>query len=64
LPPVRACKVAWRGDGKQVMGVRGDASCKKAVAALVRLPVYNVRNQKELNAKGDDPVFQPLTLGG
>ena len=62
--PVRACKVTWRGDSKEVMVVQGDAACEEDVAVLERVPINNVRTGKELNAAGDDPSYQPLTIGG
>ncbi len=62
--PVRACKVTWRGDSKEVMVVQGDAACEEDVAVLERVPINSVRTGKELNAAGDDPSFQPLTIGG
>ena len=62
--PVRTCKVSWRGDSKEVLVVQGDAECGEDVAVVARVDVADVRNPKELNASGDDPSFQPLTLGG
>jgi hypothetical protein len=61
--PVRACKLAWRGDGRELMVVQADAQCGENVGGLVRAPVDDLRNQKELNAAGDDPAFQPFVLG-
>jgi beta-lactam-binding protein with PASTA domain len=60
----RACKVTWRGDSLEVMVVQGDAGCEEDVAVLRRVPINDVRTGKELNAAGDDPSFQPLTIGG
>ena len=34
------------------------------VASVVRVNPASVRDQKELNPTGDDPSFQPLTIGG
>ena len=31
---------------------------------LARVPANDVRNRKELNPSGDDPSYQPLTIGG
>jgi beta-lactam-binding protein with PASTA domain len=62
--PARACKVTWRGDSQEVMVVQGDAACEEDVAVLTRVPINSVRTPKELNAAGDDPSFQPLTIGG
>ena len=61
---VRACKVAYRGDGQEVMVVQADAGCTEDVGTLVRLSVKDVKTHRELNAAGDDPQFQPLNLGG
>jgi len=60
----RACKVTWRGDSEEVMVVQGDALCKEDVAVLNRVPIGNTRSPRELNAAGDDPSYQPLTIGG
>jgi beta-lactam-binding protein with PASTA domain len=62
--PARACKVTYRGDGQEVMVVQADAGCTEDVGALVRFNVKDVKTQKELNAAGDDPQFQPFNLGG
>ncbi len=62
--PVRACKVAWRSDSKEVVVVQSDAGCTEDVGSLVRLAVNDVRDQKELNAAGDDPSFQPPVSAG
>jgi dipeptidyl aminopeptidase/acylaminoacyl peptidase len=60
---VRACKVAWRSDGEELVVVKADEACQEPVGALVRLPAANPRDQRELNASGDNAEFQPLTLG-
>jgi beta-lactam-binding protein with PASTA domain len=61
---VRACKVTWRGDSKELLVVQGDEACEEEVAVITRVPANDVRNQKELNPSGDDPAYQPLTIGG
>jgi dipeptidyl aminopeptidase/acylaminoacyl peptidase len=60
---VRACKVAWRSDGEGLVVVQADEACGESVGALVRLDVKNPKEQREVGASGDNPVFQPLTLG-
>jgi beta-lactam-binding protein with PASTA domain len=64
LTPVRACKLAWRGDSQELMVISSDALCSEDVGALTRVPVNDVRSQKELNPAADDPAYQPFTLGG
>jgi beta-lactam-binding protein with PASTA domain len=59
----RACKVTWRPDGKELVVVQADEVCSEDNGSLVRLPANDPSNQKQLNANGDNPVFQPLTLG-
>jgi beta-lactam-binding protein with PASTA domain len=61
---VQACKVAWRSDGVELVAVQADAICSQDVGSLVRLPVSDPKSQQQLNAQGDNPAFQPLTLGG
>jgi Tol biopolymer transport system component len=60
---VRACKVAWRSDGKELVVVQADEGCGEDVGELVRLPANDPTDQQQLGHNGDNPVFQPLTLG-
>jgi dipeptidyl aminopeptidase/acylaminoacyl peptidase len=60
---VRACKVAWRSDGEALVVVQADKDCLESVGSLVRLPVKNPKDQTEVGFNGDNPVFQPLSLG-
>ena len=61
---VRACKVTWRGDSKDLLVVSADAICREDVGSVERVNAASVRDKKELNPTGDDPSFQPLTIGG
>ena len=61
---VRACKVVWRSDGRELLVIQSDAICNEKVGALVRVGVTDLRVGEQLNASGDDPVYQPLTLEG
>ncbi|WP_028067015.1 PASTA domain-containing protein [Solirubrobacter soli] len=61
---VRACKVTWRGDSKELLVVTADAECREDVASVERIPANDVRDKKELTPTGDDPSYQPLTIGG
>jgi beta-lactam-binding protein with PASTA domain len=61
---VRACKVEWRPDGRELVVVQADELCQESVGALVRVPVRNPQDQTQVAAAGDNPTFQPLTLGG
>jgi Tol biopolymer transport system component len=62
--PVRACKLAWRGDSQEVMVIQSSATCSEEVGALVRVPVKQVRDEKTLNPSADDPSYQPVNIGG
>jgi beta-lactam-binding protein with PASTA domain len=62
--PVRACKVSWRGDSKELLIVQGAADCGERTAVVQRVDVNDLRNPKELNVSGNDPSFQPLNIGG
>jgi beta-lactam-binding protein with PASTA domain len=62
--PDRACKVTYRGDGKEVMIVQADALCQEEVGSLLRVSVADVNQHQELSPVGNDPVYQPFTLGG
>jgi dipeptidyl aminopeptidase/acylaminoacyl peptidase len=57
---VRACKVIWRPDGRQLVVVRADDCFASATGELLRLPVDNPKQQVSLKLTGDNPVFQPL----
>jgi beta-lactam-binding protein with PASTA domain len=65
--PQRACKIAWRGDSKEIVVVEGAGGCNSDPSQEtgqltgVFLPGLATR---PLNASGDNPAFQPLTLGG
>ena len=46
------------------MVVQADADCQESVGALVRVSSKNPKDdQTEVGFNGDNPVFQPLTLG-
>jgi hypothetical protein len=59
---IQACKVAWRSDSKELVVVQADAGCVQDSGSLVRVEADNTRQGFTLNAKGDNPAFQPLTL--
>jgi beta-lactam-binding protein with PASTA domain len=59
---VRACKVAPRSDGKEIVVVQADQFCSEANGQLARMPVKNPAAQALLGFSGDNPAFQPLTL--
>jgi len=61
---VRACKVVWRPDGKEVVVVQADACSAAPTGELLRLPVDDPKQQQQLRLEGDNPTFQPLTIGG
>jgi beta-lactam-binding protein with PASTA domain len=57
---VRACKVIWRPDGKQLLVVRAD-DCGSETGELIRLSASNPKDdQDSLGLSGDNPAFQPL----
>jgi beta-lactam-binding protein with PASTA domain len=59
---VRACKVAWRSDNKEIVLVQADEFCQDSNGQLARAPIKNPRDQQTLGFSGDNPAFQPLTL--
>jgi beta-lactam-binding protein with PASTA domain len=62
---VRACKVNWRPDGRELVVVQADENCFESVGSLVRVGARNPEeDQDQVNARGDNPVYQPLDLGG
>jgi hypothetical protein len=60
----RACQAIWRSDGRELVVVQKDESCREPVGDLLRFPARDPSKQTQLNASGDNPVFQPLSLGG
>jgi hypothetical protein len=61
---VRACKVVWRSDGRELLVIQADAGCQEEVGTLARVQVGATREGETLNAAGNDPVYQPLALEG
>jgi beta-lactam-binding protein with PASTA domain len=59
---VRACKLAWQPDSRELVIVVTDPCGRPG--PLVRLAVADPDKQVQLNADGDNPVYEPLTLGG
>jgi beta-lactam-binding protein with PASTA domain len=59
---VRACKVAWRSDGLELVVVQADEVCSEDNGQLARMPVGQPTKQQSLGFSGDNPVFQPLNL--
>ena len=60
---VRACKVAPRSDGKEIVVVQEDQFCSETNGQLARMPVKNPgAGQTLLGFSGDNPACQPLTL--
>ena len=61
---VRACKVAWRSDGLELVVEQADEQCSiDANGQLARMPVGQPSKQQLLAPSGDNPAFQPLSLG-
>ena len=60
---VRACKVIWRPDGKELVVVRGRGLLGWPTGELIRVPLDNPKDQSSLKLNGDNPVFQPLAAG-
>ena len=59
---VRACKVAWRSDGLELVVVQADEFCRDSNGQIARMPVGQPAKQQALGPSGDNPAFQPLTL--
>ena len=43
--------------------MQADEFCSEDNGELVRLPVDNPKQQEQVGTTGDNPAFQPLTLG-
>jgi hypothetical protein len=59
---VRACKIAWRPDSKQLVVVEADELCTEDVGTLVRLAVNSPNATQVVSPKADNPSFEPLPL--
>jgi hypothetical protein len=59
---VRACKVAWRPDSRELAVIQADAGCQEAAGSLVRVPVAAPSDQQQLAPNADNPVYEPLSL--
>jgi beta-lactam-binding protein with PASTA domain len=57
---VRACKIVWRPDGREIVAVRADDCLNSTTGELIRFAVDNPREQISLKLIGDNPAFQPL----
>ena len=61
---VRACKVIWRPDGRQVVVIRSDVCIGAGgseTGELLRLPIDDPKDQQSLGLNGDNATFQPLS---
>ena len=59
---VRACKIAWRPDSKQLVVVEADDLCHEDVGTLVRLAVNAPDATHVISPKADNPSFEPLSV--
>jgi len=62
LTRVRACKIAWRPDSKQLTVVEADADCEEEVGTLVRLSVASPDATRVVSSRADNPTFEPLAV--
>jgi hypothetical protein len=56
---MRACKVAWRGDGRELLITEADKGCSERQGALTRVPVDDPSRSVRLAAKANDPAYPP-----
>jgi beta-lactam-binding protein with PASTA domain len=59
---VRACKIAWRPDSKQLAVIEADDLCQQEVGTLVRLAVNAPNATHVISPKADNPSFEPLSV--
>jgi beta-lactam-binding protein with PASTA domain len=61
-PTVRACEVAWRADGGEVIVTQSDNGCTNALGSLARVDLASAATQTQLRASGaQNPSWQYLT---
>ena len=65
-PPCARARSRWRGDSKEllVVSARRELPARTSAVRRARHRPTSVRDRKELNPSGDDPSYQPLTIGG
>jgi beta-lactam-binding protein with PASTA domain len=61
--PVRACDVAWRADGRELLVTQEDAVCADGEGTLVRLDPASPTKLTQVDAQVAHPAFQPLVAG-
>ncbi len=57
---LRACKVAWRSDSKEVAITEADETCEEGRGQLTRLDPSDPHHTTPLAAQANDPTYQPL----
>jgi dipeptidyl aminopeptidase/acylaminoacyl peptidase len=62
--PIRACKVAWRADSRELVVADLGARCADATGQLLRVDAADPTRAVPLDAAGDNPSFQPRKLPG
>jgi beta-lactam-binding protein with PASTA domain len=59
---VTACRAIWSPDSAELLVVQSDDCNQQPVGALVRVPVNDPQDQRQLKLNGDNPSYQPLTI--
>lgn len=59
---VKACKVIWRPDGKELLIVQADDCNDFVTGDLVKIRLDQPDQQQQLRLAGDNPSYQPLTI--
>jgi beta-lactam-binding protein with PASTA domain len=63
--PVRACQVAWRGDGQELAVMQPDGLCgPAATGTVVGIDLSNPRAPTTLATQAAHPQWQPVANGG
>ena len=62
VPTVRACEVAWRADGGELVVTQADNACANALGSLGRLSLSSPATVTQLRASGaQNPAWQYVT---
>jgi beta-lactam-binding protein with PASTA domain len=61
---LRACKVAWRSDSREVATTQADAACAEGQGPLTRLDPFHPNGITPLGGEANDPSYQPVNIGG
>jgi beta-lactam-binding protein with PASTA domain len=61
---VRACQVAWRSDSRYLAVMQADSACQMTFGDIVGIDLSTPDTSTPIATVGEDPAWQPRSLGG